>query len=76
MQNGFTPLSSLTGQSFRDNAGQRWWVRGPRPGSTEQFVVEVEVRSHYPRVDLYALTESEFVDRARAAELMPERASN
>lgn len=73
MINTATAVDSLSGQAFRDTAGQRWWVRGPRPGSSGQFVVEAEVKGTYPRVDLYVMTEKEFKDHARAAHLTPEK---
>jgi hypothetical protein len=63
----------LAGQSFRDRDGQRWWVKGPRPGSDEQLVVEAEMKGSYPRVALYVMTEPEFRAHARAKELRPER---
>lgn len=65
--------SSLSGQSFRDRDGQRWWVKGPRPGSEGQFVVEAEMKGNYPRVAVYAMTEREFREHARQAELTPDR---
>ena len=60
------PFSITVGQSFRDRDGQRWWIKSTRPGSSDQFIVEAEVKSSYPRVDLYVLTAQEF--RARAAD--------
>lgn len=59
-------FSIAVGQSFRDSEGQRWWIKSTRPGSSDQFIVEAEVKSSYPRVDLYVMTEQEF--RARAAD--------
>jgi hypothetical protein len=35
-----TDHSTFSGQSFHDRDGQRWWVRGPRPGPEGQFVIE------------------------------------
>lgn len=64
--------SSFTGQSFRDRDGQRWWVKGPRPGAEGQFVIEAEMKGSYPRVAVYAMTEREFREHARNAELKPE----
>ncbi|HSV48036.1 MAG TPA: hypothetical protein VLJ58_19755 [Ramlibacter sp.] len=69
-------VPSFSGQIFRDRDGQRWWVRGPRPGSVDQFVVEAEVKSSYPRVDLYLMTEPEFREHARAVDLRPEKSSH
>ncbi len=70
-----TDVSSiLTGQTFRDRAGQRWWVKGPRPGAEEQLVIEAEMKGSYPRVALYVMTESEFRTHARNAELKLEKA--
>jgi hypothetical protein len=66
-------ISTLAGQSFRDGDGQRWWVRGPRPGPEGQLVVEAEVKGSYPRVDLYVMTEKEFRAKAREKHLTPER---
>lgn len=67
------PISALCGQSFRDREGHRWWVKGPRPGSDEQLVVEAEVTASYPRVDLYVMTEKQFHAHARKAALTPEK---
>jgi hypothetical protein len=67
------PLSRLTGHAFRDREGQRWSVKGPRPGSEGQFVIEAEMKGSYPRVAVYAMTEPEFRERARSAALKPER---
>lgn len=67
------PVSTIIGQSFRDTDGQRWWVRGPRPGPEGQFVIEAEVKGAYPRVDLYVMTEREFRAHAKAAHLRPEK---
>jgi hypothetical protein len=64
----------LTGQSFRDRDGQRWWVRGPRPGPEGQFVIEAELKGAYPRVAVYTMTEREFRDHARSASLKRDRA--
>ena len=64
----------LTGQSFRDQEGHRWWVRGPRPGPEGQFVIEAEMAGSYPRIALYTMTETEFRDHARSAGLKAERA--
>lgn len=68
------PFSIAVGQSFRDREGQRWWIKSARPGSSDQFVVEAEVRSSYPRVDLYVMTEQEFRARAHAGGLKRESA--
>lgn len=67
------PLSLISGQSYRDREGQRWWVKGPRPGQSGQFVIEAEMKGSYPRVAVYAMTEPEFREHARNAELKPER---
>ena len=67
-------LSELAGRSFRDNDGQRWWVRGPRPGQEGQLVVEAEMKGSYPRIAVYTMTEREFREHARMAALRPERA--
>jgi hypothetical protein len=61
------------GDSFLDHSGQRWWVKGMRPGSTDQLVVEAEMLGSYPRVALYVMTAREFEAHARAAQLRPER---
>jgi hypothetical protein len=37
-----------------------------------QFVVEAEMKGSYPRVAVYAMTEPEFREHARNAELKPE----
>jgi len=66
-------FSALTGQAFRDHDGQRWWVRGPRPGNEGQLVIEAELKGSYPRVAVYSMTEREFHEHARNAELKPER---
>jgi hypothetical protein len=65
--------SIRTGQSFRDRDGYRWWVRGARPGSEGQFVIEAEMKGTYPRVAVYTMTEPEFRERARSVSLKPER---
>jgi hypothetical protein len=65
--------SSLAGHTFRDREGQLWSVKGPRPGSSNQLVVEAEMKGSYPRVALYVMTEREFKDRAREVELRPEK---
>jgi hypothetical protein len=65
--------SPIPGQAFRDRDGQRWWVRGPRPGHSDQFVVEAQMKGSYPRVAVYAMTEREFREHARSAALTPER---
>ncbi len=70
---GVAPISS--GQTFRDRDGQRWWVKGPRPGSDQQFVIEAEMKGSYPRVALYVMTEREFRAHARNAELKLEKQS-
>ncbi len=66
-------LSLISGQSFRDSDGQRWWVKGPRPGQSDQFVIEAEMKGSYPRVGVYAMTEREFREHARNAGLKPDR---
>jgi hypothetical protein len=65
--------SPIAGQHFRDRDGQRWWVKGLRPGQADQFVIEAEMKGSYPRVAVYAMTEPEFREHARNAELKPER---
>lgn len=65
--------SSLLGRHFRDPNGQRWWVKGPRPGQENQLVIEAELKGNYPRVAVYAMTEPEFREHARHAALRPER---
>jgi hypothetical protein len=65
---------SISGASFRDREGRRWLVRGPRPGPEKQFVVEAEMKGSYPRVAQYVMTERQFREHARVAELKPERA--
>ncbi len=72
MSKPFVPPSSLTGQSFRDRDGQRWWVSGPRPNSADQYIVEAEMKGSYPRVAVYTMTEREFREHARSADLRPE----
>ncbi|WP_167784840.1 hypothetical protein [Ramlibacter rhizophilus] len=67
------PLAQMIGESFVDRAGQRWWIKGRRPQSSDQFVVEAEVKGSYPRVDLYVMTEREFQARARSENLRPDR---
>lgn len=66
-------FSTLSGQSFRDRDGQRWWVRGERPGNEGQLVIEAEMKGSYPRVAVYTMTEREFREHARNAQLLPER---
>lgn len=68
-----TPLSLHTGQSFRDRDGQRWWIKGPRPGQSDQLVVEAEMKGSYPRVGIYAMTQAEFREHVRSAGLKPDR---
>jgi hypothetical protein len=65
--------SILTGQAYRDRDGQRWSVKCPRPGAEGQYVIEAEMKGSYPRVAVYAMTEREFHEHARAAELKPEQ---
>ena len=65
--------STFSGQSFRDRDGQRWWVRGPRPGPEGQFVIEAELKGAYPRVAVYTMTEREFREHAASAALTPDR---
>jgi hypothetical protein len=66
-------LHPVTGQSFLDREGQRWWVKGPRPGGEGQFVVEAEMKGKYPRVAVYAMTANEFREQARTAHFKPVR---
>jgi hypothetical protein len=66
-------IHQLTGQAFRDVEGQRWWVRGTRPGPEGQFVIEAQMKGSYPRVAVYTMTEREFREHARMASLTPER---
>jgi hypothetical protein len=63
----------LTGQTFRDRDGQRWCVKGARPGPEGQFVIEAQMKGSYPRVAVYTMTEREFREHARGAELKRER---
>lgn len=63
----------LSGQTFRDPDGQRWWVKGPRPGPEQQLVIEAELKGSYPRVAVYVMTEREFRAHARNAALKPEK---
>ena len=65
-------FSKLSGQAFRDSEGQRWWVRGTRPGPEGQFVVEAEMKGSYPRIAVYTMTEREFREHAATARLKPE----
>jgi hypothetical protein len=67
-------FSELTGHAFRDSDGQRWWVRGPRPGQEGQLVIEAEMKGSYPRVAVYTMTLREFSEHARIAALRPEKA--
>jgi hypothetical protein len=73
MKNETQPISNLAGQSFRDRDGQRWWVRGLRPGPEAQFVIEAEMKGNYPRVAVYTMTEPEFREHAKVAHLRPEK---
>ena len=66
-------LSRLAGQSFRDGDGQRWWVRGLRPGPEAQLVIEAEMKGNYPRIAVYTMTEPEFREHAKVAHLRPEK---
>lgn len=68
-----TSAPIVSGQTFRDRDGQRWWVRGPRPGPENQLVIEAEMKGSYPRVALYTMTEREFRAHARSVELRPEK---
>jgi hypothetical protein len=68
-------FSELTGHAFRDRDGQRWWVRGPRPGQEGQLVIEAEMKGSYPRVAVYTMTPREFSEHARVAALRPEKAA-
>lgn len=70
-----TAAPIVSGQTFRDRDGQRWWVKGPRPGPENQLVIEAEMKGSYPRVALYTMTEREFKAHARSVELKPEKAS-
>ncbi|WP_143762984.1 hypothetical protein [Ramlibacter tataouinensis] len=67
------PVAQMIGESFVDRTGQRWWVKGARPGSTDQFIVEAQMKGSYPRVAVYVMTEREFHAHAGAAELKRER---
>jgi hypothetical protein len=67
-------FSKLPGQAFRDSEGQRWRVRGTRPGPEGQFVIEAEMKGTYPRIAVYTMTEPEFREHARVVHLKPERA--
>ena len=64
-------FSKLSGQAFLDRAGHRWWVKGTRPGPEGQFVIEEEIPGSYPRVAIYTMTEGEFREHARNAQLRP-----
>ena len=66
-------FSHLTGQAFRDRDGQRWCVRGQRPGKEGQLVIEAEMKGSYPRVAVYTMTPREFSEHARMAQLEPEK---
>jgi len=66
-------INPLSGQAFRDRDGQRWRVRGTRPGPEGQIVVEAQMKGAYPRVAVYTMTEREFRDHARAAGLHREK---
>lgn len=68
-------LPKISG-SFRDSQGQRWHVRGQRPGPEGQFVIEAQMKGSYPRVAVYTMTEREFREHARVAHLKPERAAH
>jgi hypothetical protein len=65
-------LSAAVGHSFLDREGQRWWVRGARPGSEGQYIVEARLKGSYERVALYVMTDQEFRARASAEGLKPE----
>jgi hypothetical protein len=72
MKNAIPTISP--GQSFLDRDGQRWCVRGRRPGPEGQFVIEAELKgAGYSRVAVYAMTAREFSEHARSASLRPER---
>jgi hypothetical protein len=73
MNDRSNPVSSLCGQSFRDRDGQRWWVKAPRPGPEHQLIVESELKGSYPRIAQYVMTEREFREHARNADLRPEK---
>jgi hypothetical protein len=75
MNNASDAAPILTGQTFRDRDGQRWWVKGPRPGPEHQLIIEAEMKGSYPRVALYVMTEREFRAHARDVELKPEKPS-
>ncbi|HUR89680.1 MAG TPA: hypothetical protein VMZ74_11385 [Ramlibacter sp.] len=66
-------LNKLSGHSFMDREGQRWRVRGERPGPEGQLVVEAQMKGSYPRVAVYTMTEREFRDHARVAGLREKR---
>lgn len=72
------PISHLIGESFLDHSGQRWWVKGRRPGSSDQLVVEatMHAKDSYSRVAVYVMTEREFQAHARAGNLRPDRPSS
>ncbi len=63
----------LAGRHFRDRDGQRWWVRGTRPGPEGQFVIEAEMKGSSPRVAVYTMTEPEFREHARNVSHNPDR---
>lgn len=65
-------FSKLPGQAFRDREGHRWWVKGTRPGPEHQLVVEEEIPGSYPKVAVYTMTEGQFREHARNADLRPE----
>ena len=66
-------FSKLSGLAFRDGEGQRWFIRGTRPGPEGQYVIEAEMKGSYPRIAVYTMTEGEFRQHAKAAHLKPER---
>ncbi|MEJ7931824.1 hypothetical protein WG922_17775 [Ramlibacter sp. AN1015] len=67
------PLAQLVGSCFVDRSGHRWWVKGPRPGSRGQYLVEAQMEGNYQRVALYVMTDREFQAHAHAAELTLDR---
>jgi hypothetical protein len=69
-------IAQMIGESFFDRSGQRWWVKGRRPGSSDQFVVEAHMKGSYPRVAVYVMTDREFQAHARAVELKRDKPSS
>lgn len=69
MSSSLPTLASLTGQSFRDREGQRWWISGPRAATSDQLIVQQELKGDYPRVAVHVMTEPEFRAHAQRAGL-------